>query len=429
MILFFDVFILNDKKVANLSENIGGKSHRRTALENQVRSNYTYRHQSKLDITKYTLASYSILHWDKVIIRYEIEDGKRSLDFEDYCKELFPFCIIENERSDTAKKFVDAITKYCDDNEFIFYSSDNDQVYINSREFPRKLLNVSDKISRVHRNSSVSIVYSHFTESINSVSHQNMLWGTYCGLTFKKIYEDDLCIAVKTNKFVGDSMYILKAKDLKEVFLKSPNRGRVVRMEDTGLNLSRHHEQILIIPKEEMCRHYDSQFHRPRTGMNMNSFIQEPLFIPEGFFEKNIRIRYGYDDRKNGFVNINPLYDTVCTTNSSHPDLNILLEDIPLFWKSRISNIDINIKKKASFDNLVKENLSYYKYNRDPWVDHSKYKIFMLILIRDISLLFYWFIVEPYWILRTLLKNIFGKTRFYNMLKNIVNIIRTKNFN
>ena len=42
----------------------------------------------------------------------------------------------------------------------------------------------------------------------------DILW-----VNFKKIYEDEICVAVKPSKFVGNSMYILKAKDLKEIFL------------------------------------------------------------------------------------------------------------------------------------------------------------------------------------------------------------------
>lgn len=424
MILFFDVFILTDNKTVNHSQNIGGKSLRRTALENQARSNYSYRHQSKLDITKYTLASYSVLPWKKVIIRYEIDDGKRSLDFETYCKDLFPLCIIENERSDTAKKYCDAITKYCDDSDLVFFSADNDQTYISPKEFPQNLLTIINKLSSVHTSSSVSLVYSHFTECVNSVSHQHMLWGTYSGLTFKKVYEDGICIAVKPNKFIGDSMYILKAKALKEIFSKAPNRGRVVRMEDTGLNLSRQIEQILIWPKEELCRHYDSAFHRVRTGQTKDPWIQQPLFIPDGFFEKNIRIRYGYDDNQDGFVSINPLFNSTCTSKLGYPELNILLEDLPLFWKGRISEVDTNIEMRDKFDDLEKENLPYYRYNKNPWADHSKYQMFILFIIRDISLFYYKIFVEPYWFLRILSKDKFRETRFYKILKIFVTTIR-----
>ena len=93
MILFFDTFILTENKNVDQVKNIGGKSTRRTILENQARSNYSYRHHPKLEITKYTLVSYSVLPWEKVIIRYEIDDGKRDLDFESFVKTYFLYAL------------------------------------------------------------------------------------------------------------------------------------------------------------------------------------------------------------------------------------------------------------------------------------------------------------------------------------------------
>ena len=414
MILFFDVFIVTDTNTSDHLVNLGVKS-RRINLVNQARSSHAYRYQSKLDITKYSLASYSILPWKKVIIRYEIEGQQRSLDFESYCKSLFPLCIIENRRSNTAKKYHKAITKYCDDSDWVFFSPNNDHPYISPKQFPKKLLTAADNLVSANKNSVVSIAYSHFTEGINCVSHREMLWGTYCGLTFKKIYEDEDCFGVKSSKFVGDSIHIFKAKDLKEIFSKSKTLGRVVRLEDTGFNLSRQFEHIQIIPKEELCRHYDGNYHRPLTGQRKFPLMQQLLFIPDGFFEKNIRIRYGYDDSQDGFVSINPLFNSTCTSNLGHPELNILLEDIPLFWKENISEIDMNNEMGSKFNKLIKEKLAYYKYNKNPWADHSKSKILFLIIIRDISLINFRLFVEPYWFLRMVVKNIFGKTRFYKM--------------
>ena len=102
------------------------------------------------------------------------------------------------------------------------------------------------------------------------------------------------------------------------------------------------------------------------------------LFIPDRFFEKNIRIRYGYDDRKDGFVSINPLFETICTANPDHPELNIVLDDVPLFWKDRISEVDINIEMSDKVKDLKKDNFPYYKYSKNPWADHSKYHMYLL---------------------------------------------------
>ena len=52
-------------------------------------------------------------------------------------------------------------------------------------------------------------------------------------------------------------------------------------------------ESIVIVPKSELCRHYDGYLH---TYSIINDFIKAstcpPLFIPNGFFEKKIKIAY-----------------------------------------------------------------------------------------------------------------------------------------
>ena len=52
-----------------------------------------------------------------------------------------------------------------------------------------------------------------------------------------------------------------------------------------------------------------------------------PLFIPRGFFDHNIKIRYGYEKSINEWININPLSEQI----DADTDLNCLLEDIPHF--------------------------------------------------------------------------------------------------
>ena len=79
---------------------------------------------------------------------------------------------------------------------------------------------------------------------------------------------------------------------------------------------------------------------------------------------------------------------------------------------------------RDKLDGLKKENLPYYKYNKNPWADHPKYKMFILFIIRDISLFNYKIFVEPYCFLRVLFKDKFGETHFYKILKIFVTSIR-----
>ena len=181
-------------------------------------------------------------------------------------------------------------------------------------------------------------------------------WG-YFGLKFKKIvYEDDEVIVSRSNKAPLDSCQIFKLGYLKQIFSSTKNTGRVIRLEDTEHHSSLEHNVIQICPKTELCRHYDSYGH-------IMNYVP-PLFIPDGFFEKNIKIRYGYDNAIKGWVNVNPLKESI----GLEVDLLNLIGDIPSFWKGRISTYDIN---PLFPQNLNKEHLVYYKNIRNPWNNRS----------------------------------------------------------
>ena len=113
-------------------------------------------------------------------------------------------------------------------------------------------------------------------------------------------------------------------------------------------------KEIQIVPKIELCRHYD--------GYQLLFFDPPPLFIPPGFFENDIKIRFMMDGYNANFVNINPFEEYVF--NGGNADLKILIEDLPLFWKERIKII---IKKKNNIIAKNKNDLTYYKNLVNPW--------------------------------------------------------------
>lgn len=88
------------------------------------------------------------------------------------------------------------------------------------------------------------------------------------------------------------------------------------------------------LPSRPLCRHFDGYSH-------LFDFTRmPPLAIPPGFFEGQIKIRYGYDSPREGWVHVNP---KITTYRAGHPegvDYRWVLEDIPLFWQSRIVEID-----------------------------------------------------------------------------------------
>jgi hypothetical protein len=65
-----------------------------------------------------------------------------------------------------------------------------------------------------------------------------------------------------------------------------------------------------------------------------------PLFIPPGFFEKQMNIRYGFLDRDDLCTNINPVIEDYYNHNINGTDYRLVLEDIPMFWQDRIQSIE-----------------------------------------------------------------------------------------
>jgi hypothetical protein len=91
------------------------------------------------------------------------------------------------------------------------------------------------------------------------------------------------------------------------------------------------------IPTRELCRHFDGYSHVSHSLFNYGP----PLEIPEGFFENNIKIKYGYD-RCNDYryTNINPLNPHLKPANPiTGTDYKITINKLPMFWKNKISEI------------------------------------------------------------------------------------------
>ena len=92
----------------------------------------------------------------------------------------------------------------------------------------------------------------------------------------------------------------------------------------------------IYVPLRELCRHYDGYGH---AEINPNEC--PALVIPPGFFENDIKIRYGLDPYHQDCVNIAPwkqYYSLLDKSNGT--DYKWVLSDIPLFWKDRISKVE-----------------------------------------------------------------------------------------
>jgi hypothetical protein len=92
-----------------------------------------------------------------------------------------------------------------------------------------------------------------------------------------------------------------------------------------------------LVPLKEICRHYDG-YNNTADWSN----LLPPIEIPTGFLEKDIKIAYGYETSRAGWININPARPDFKAAIDGGVDYKFALEDIPMAWQGRISTLDIN---------------------------------------------------------------------------------------
>lgn len=359
MILYFDSFITE----------IPWPGRGRDSLKEDIRKNcVAYKMPTKIDVAKYSLASYGLYPWSNVLIRYELDDTGQTREFDKFILKLFPKAIILHERSDSQqdyKKSFEILAKMKDD--WIFYAPNNDNPLITSDKnfinYISKLIKKAEGFRKKYNYT--SIVYSHFTEYINLPVKDTPI-NVMLGKGIKIIEDDDIAISyIVPNGFFGSIQIVNKDLFQKSFIEPKLSNRRVVRAEDVD-GIVKINKHLVIAPKKEICAHFDNYDFTVGSPNEIQNDKIPPLFIPEGFFDNSIKIAYGYKQYRKGWVNINPKAKKYSFRDNKHgTDLKISLDDIPLFWKSRIKTIDVN--KRADIEKLKQ----YAENNKEtlinPW--------------------------------------------------------------
>ena len=342
MVLLFNVFLTVSKANQNVIYDRGN-------LPNN----------SKLDITKYSLASLAKAYpWSKAIINIELdsncyseEDNKNVYDF--ITKEFKDIEFVYSSKRCELQKEWQALYNVIN-SDLIFYLGNHDHIFIDSdNSYLKDLV----KIAKKYKNS--TIVTSHFPENIR--------WAKSGYIELNETTPKKLNNGYKINdnylSYEGiciDSLNII-TKSLYYDWFFTGNWGDEVKLPRTdgiggidllkirnylGVNLP---PQKIIIPYKEQLRHFDGYMHQRITNDTCPS-----LTVPDGFFENKIKVRYGYNDYKKGWVNINPQNQNYYASDKNGVDDKITLDDLPLFWKEKIIDIDIN-------SNINEEEMIQYK--------------------------------------------------------------------
>ena len=305
---------------------------------------------SKLEITKYTLAGLAAAYpWKRAIINIELDfsTGYTTLDLEDiqdYVSAEFKGVdvLFSSKRNLYQKDWQKTYDDINDD--FVFYLGNHDHAFLAS---DNSYLQDLVSLAKTSYGKYATIIASHWPE--------NMRWAKcgYIQLDENNPREENKKYAVHEThlhyeKVHVDSMNII-TKELYHNWFFTGDWGdiklpRTEGIGEWGLPQIRDAVKVplpvqdIIIPLREQFRHFDGYMHQ-----RIPNEICPSLEIPTGFFESNIKIRYGYEDYKQGWVNINPKTKNYYAIDSSQgTDYKFTLEDLPLVWKNKISKIDCN---------------------------------------------------------------------------------------
>jgi hypothetical protein len=290
---------------------------------------------SNFDIFKYSLSSLAVAYkWKKVLLYIELDQIylDRKAELERHIREEFKDFELDlrwerNYYQEDWKKTYELL----DDNLIWFYCN-HDHIFVDSdNEY------LSSLVDKMRNEELCSLQFSHWPENIRTAS-QGGAAPPRDASTF--VMEDDHAYIMSEN---FDSIQIITKELYRRWWFEGEfNHIKLPRPDYFGIGLAEIKPMPihkLIIPYREICRHFDGYQH---CFPPINNYQCPAIDIPEGFFEREMKIRYGFTDRQEGYTNINPVAQYYYAYDKKGTDYKYTLEDLPLVWKNRINSIETN---------------------------------------------------------------------------------------
>lgn len=282
---------------------------------------------NNLDIFKYSLASLAIAYdWSKVILKISLDDcyKHRQDELEQFIQSNFSQfnLVLEWQRSEYQNDWKRDY-ELLDDN-LIWYYCNHDHIFFDSsKDYLAELVDV------MKDEELCSLQFSHFPENIRTAKSNPKYTIHNNHISYESINFDSIQIITKELYrrwwFEGEFNHIK---------LGRPDFFGIGLAEIKSMPMHK-----LIVPLKEICRHFDGYQHVQPVIDNSQC---PAINIPIGFFENNIKIRYGYDDYNDEWTNINPNNPNYYACDKSGTDYKFTLSDLPLVWKNKISVVDSN---------------------------------------------------------------------------------------
>ena len=294
-------------------------------LHPQFTVRYNLRSDNRFDTARYSFASFAPLEplVTKFIFNLEMADGftGREQDMQQWLEGIFPKdkLSLHWHRCNTLEQWQEVKTEMdLLDDPLIFPAANEDHIFMDTDiELFRKGLELLKSDPNPH----AALMTSHYPESIRAAWH----FGA-------SLSEDGEYVSYYTDN--NDAIRVIKREYFQWYLDNFPKHiSPVFRTENwnsVGLLKNK-----MYVPLKEQFRHFDGYNH---VGIGPDT--APPLQIPPGFFERDIIIRYGFDDYDEAAVNINPLKN-LHTADPSGTDYKFTLDDIPVFWVPRITDTQI----------------------------------------------------------------------------------------
>jgi len=299
------------------------------------RHNWVHK-DKRTDVFKYCIASYAPLKHliSKAIFYVELapEFAHEKEELHNFILESFPDAIIYWHRNVYFSQWRETCEKdiFPLNDDVIWYCGNDDHIFI---DYDAEVIADGIKLLENEQDQLAAIYYSHWPEQCRMSHH---LGGE---LTESKNY-----LKYKWRTF--DAIRAMKVGSFKHYWFDH-NSDNVEAYRTDVLHQFKHiipDGATVYAPTREIIRHYDGYSHLCQNVAHPDylSNIIPPQIIPPGFFEKEMKVRIGFFDRKDGWTNLNPLAKYLYTADPYGVDYRWTEEDIPIFWKDRISELEIN---------------------------------------------------------------------------------------
>lgn len=295
------------------------------------------RAESRYDIAKYTYASYAPLAplVSKFIFNIEVTDGfaGREQDMENFLRSVFPADKLDIRWFQCVnltqwRAFQQEIEEM--DDQLIYPAGNEDHVFLDSNiEVFKRGLELVEK----DPDPMAQLMTTDFSVFIRNNLRLGIVKVSDCGNY----------ISFGMNN--SDSMRVVKKSFIGWMLDQVPDPGmKIIRTESWNSIIPLPRVKLYAATKEQ-CRNFDGY-----AFMHMEPTHSPPIEIPTGFFDRNIRIRYGFTDIDRNYININPLADVEKVIDPINGvDYRFTLQDIPAFWRPFVSEIIVadNIDHEA----------------------------------------------------------------------------------